>query len=242
MSKNWGWAALVGLGVVVLGLVLKSIPLAVLGGAAGVVALLFGSAQKAQESANPRLRYELSHEVRLEIKPMEDLRRQIEELVRQNDDIPAVKVIGNEALADAEGMIEQAIRLLTNRSKLRKMLYGKAGAARSLADLEQQRSEASDPQVIDSLDQAIRSRQLEIQSYSQVESALASLESKLSEAEAALASLKATLASGAASLRMQHSEPDALAELARRLKSLGTSFEEANASLEQQMPESNRTL
>ncbi len=219
-------------GVALLGVFLSSWPLAIIGGAAFLGTLLFLSAKESQSRPEMRRSYDLSNENRTLIRPLEEIRKQIEAVVEQNRDMATVSVIGQEALTEADSIIEHGLKLLENRSQLKKTLRGRSEAEASLKQLQTNLASATSDTERGALESAIASRTAEIKSYSRVEQLIELIDGKMNEAVAALSELKAHLATGAAGARADAMAPEQLSEMVSRLKSLGKSFDEAESTLE----------
>ncbi len=200
-------------------------------GAAFLVTLAFGAIRSSAHSDMPHPS-ELSGEAATLLHPLTKLRDELAEIVRQNGDLPEVKVIGEQAFQEAQTIVAGAVKMLSVRASLKKTLRGRGEAKVGSERLEQKLAEAQSDEERAALQSAIAARREEADQYGAVEQAIGKIDGKLREAEAALAELKARLATGAAQARTAGAGAEDLSEMVSRLRSLGDSFTEVESMIE----------
>lgn len=215
--------------VAVLGLVFGQPAIAALGAVGWVAFLAFYSMRAA---ATKRHDSEISAEGRMMLRPIKELREDIAGYVRSFSDRPEISVIGGEALREADALIAHAERLVDVRDDLMKALKGRTVAKRELARLRKRAKSSASEKESQSLRSAVEARETEIERYEAVDAAMRSLVSNLHEAETALGEIKARLATGAVGAQAVGLETDDLAGMVSRLRSLSTSFDEAEDMME----------
>jgi len=178
---------------------------------------------------------ELSPESRTLLRPLRELRDAIQQVVDQNQDVAQIKVIGGEALIEADTILKHGLKLVQTRETLKKTLKSKSEATLEVAKLEEKAKNAETDQVRDSLNAAIEARNEEISHYAVAETALKNIDSRLQQAEAALAELKGRLATGAAQARTTELDEDDLTGMVDRLRTLSASFTEAESMIENRL-------
>lgn len=170
---------------------------------------------------------ELGAEGRSLLRPLTESRRRLAELADRNRHLPEVSVISEEAVQEADAIIQHATKLIQNRQGVKALLRTRNEAQLSLGrlsrEMEQTRSDAERA----SLQSAMAATQRQIEQYSELERKSDQILAQLRDAQAALASLEADLTSRAASQRMNIDERGELDEMMQRLRSLNRSLEEA---------------
>lgn len=195
------------------------------------VALLSITQARPQETED-----DLSNDARALLRPLRKLHEELAAIVAQNSDMPAVKVVGGEALAESSAILDHAQKLLDIREQLRRTYKGKSEAEIELKSLEGKLNRAGTEAERIALQRAVEAKRDEIARYADVADAMAGVDGKLAEAQAALSELKARIAVGAAGARTQGLEQDELTDMVGRLKSLSKSFDEAETSLRMHVP------
>ncbi|HRI43873.1 MAG TPA: hypothetical protein PLL78_06300 [Fimbriimonadaceae bacterium] len=175
---------------------------------------------------------EADPEERMLLKPIERLHGDLTQIVQQNLDLPAVKVIGEEAIAEAGAVLDHARKLVSFRSDLLRTLRRRSEAEIEIGKLRERASRAGGEGERRAYETAIEAHETELGHYSSVERAITQIDGKLSEAQAALSELKARLAVGAAGARTEGIDPEELTTMVGRLKSLTRSFDEAESAFE----------
>lgn len=194
----------------------------------GIAAMAVAGARGAAESRDS-LQEEMHPADWARLAPIRKHREAIRNLVETKRNEPAIAVVGAEALAEADRILAQAARMVSLRRDLIRAASGRTEAQHDLADLDREIAEAATEDERNSLRSALEARQREVAHYDQAEAAKDRVETGLRQAEAALAEMKARLTTAAASAG-GHQE-DELRETIGRLKSLGTSLDEAEAWL-----------
>ena len=215
--------------VAALGLVFGQLEIAVLGAVGWVASLAYYSMRAA---AAKRHDSEISAEGRRMLRPIKSLREEIAGYVSSFSDRPEISVIGGEALREADALIAHTERLVDVHDDLMKARKGRAAAERELARLRKRTKSLVSESESQSLRSAVEARETEIERYKTVDAALRRLVSNLQEAEAALSEIKARLASGAVGAQTDSLETDDLAGMVSRLRTLSTSFDEAEEMME----------
>ena len=215
--------------VAALGLVFGQPGIAVLAMVGWVASLAYYSMRAA---AAKRHDSEISAEGRTMLRPIKELREEIAGYVRSFSDRPEISVIGGEALREADTLIAHTERLVDVRDDLTKALKGRAAAKRELARLRKRAKSSVSEAESRSLRSAVEARENEIERYKTVDAAMRRLVSNLQEAEAALSEIKARLATGAVGAQTDGLDTDDLAGMVSRLRTLSTSFDEAEEMME----------
>ena len=215
--------------VALIGLVFGQPAIAALGAVGWVATLAFYSMRA---TAAKRHDSEISAEGRTLLRPIKELRGDIAGYVSSFRDRPEISVIGGEALREADALIAHAERLVDVRDDLMKALKGRAAAERELARLRKRAKSSSSEAESQSLRSAVEARETEIERYKTVDAAMLRLVGNLHEAEAALSEIRARLASGAVGAQTDGLDTDDLAGMVSRLRTLSTSFDEAEEMME----------
>ena len=215
--------------IALLGLVFGVYAVAALGALGWVATLAFLSFRASSERRHDSA---ISAEGRAMLRPIKDLRNDIAGYVSSFSDRPRISVIGGEALREADTMIAHAERLVDVHDDLIKSLSGRSAAEEELARLKERRESSASSEESESLGSAVAAREAEIGRYRSAEDALRHLTENLREAEAALSEIKARLASVAVSAQTDDLGTDDLAGMVSRLRTLSTSFDEAEEMIE----------
>lgn len=222
---------LLGLGLVA-GLAFGQYPLAIASLVGWVGFAAFQSMRQTQARVGPSDANAVSNENRARIAPIRRFHREIAELVAAHQSSPAVKVIGAEAIQESQSILNQAVRMLQIRDSLSKTLHTQSENERERAEMEMRLASAG-PEERDILEAALRARQLESEHFGPAKAGIERIDLALRQSEAALSELKTRLAVSAShSLDVQSADSD-LSETLSRLKSLGTSLEEAEGMLKE---------
>ncbi len=169
----------------------------------------------------------LSLEAQARLRPLLAARKQIGEIAERNAGHPAIKVIGAEALQEADELIANAAGLLKARFELTRS--SQIEDPGQIERLKARRDVATDILERDRLDAAIALAEKTADHHGKVEMALQRIDAQLDEARAGLEQLRAELV---ASLTEDLDSNTALRETLGRLQSLGTSLEEARELLQ----------
>jgi len=169
----------------------------------------------------------LSLEAQARLRPLLAARKQIGEIAERNAGHPAIKVIGAEALQEADELIANAAGLLKARFELTRS--SQVEDPEQVERLKARRDVATDMLERDRLDAAIALAEKAADHREKVETALQRIDAQLDEARAGLEQLRAELV---ASLTEDLDSNTVLRETLGRLQSLGTSLEEARELLQ----------
>lgn len=221
-----------GIAIAVGAVLLKSIPLVLIGATIWVgavaVAVIKSGGSDSQRAPHPS---ELDAETRMALKPILALRDQLAALSSSSGGSADVSVIAKEAVAEANLLIDHAQKLAERRVALRRSLRERAEAELALSKLEQSLAAATTDGERSSIQAAIAARHEEIGHYADAERAVEQINSKLREAEASLSELKAKV-SAATAARSGDLDHEEVGDLITRLKSLSRSFDEAEELLQ----------
>ncbi|MFN3685154.1 MAG: hypothetical protein ACK41F_14660, partial [Fimbriimonadaceae bacterium] len=160
------------------------------------------------------------------------MRDDIERIVRPagGQPSPALKVVGEEALQEADRILRQAAALLGARRELKRIEQGRYDAEREAERLEQRLAGARDAER-QALVSALEARRAQAERYAEVSARIESIAASLDQAELALGEIKARLATAATA--GTPAEEDSLRESLGRVRALGQSLDEATAWMEQ---------
>lgn len=226
-------AALAAIGALILPLPTPvKLPLFMLAALAWVASVAIASMSGRGTSESPHAA-ELSPESRMLLRPLTTARDDLAQIVEHNQDMPTVKVIGGEAIQEADTIIEHATKLLGLRTQLKKTLRGKSEAEVERGKLESKLAAADSDTERAALRAAIEATRQQGSHFDQVERAVSQIDAKMTEAQAALSELKARIAVGAAGARTESMEEEQLNDMVGRLKSLSASFDEAETTLQE---------
>jgi hypothetical protein len=212
-----------GIGLAI-SLVLSLPTLAVL---SGVVLVGSGLAMSARRSRELRAQVgddDISPNDRVYLRPIRRLRDEIEAIVLENERSPAVKVIGREAIQEANQLFDHCVALLKTRSLLRKALMSRGNPDTSIMDLDAKIEEAQSDEERSALELARDARKLEAQHYEKIDQTLARVDTSIQQAQAALSEMKARISVAASGGDGQ--QETEIQDTISRLRSLSTSFDE----------------
>lgn len=218
--------ALVSAALVVAGLATSSIALALLGGVVLVGGGLALTLKQNRATTSTSLLDTVRPEDRVRLRPIQRLRDEIEALVAANRNSAAIAVVGAEAVAEAQRILEHAATTLQIRAQVRRPLAESGEPSAEIAQLERDIAAAQSEPEREALQSALAARQLEAQHYEQIRAAVDRIDVGLKQAEAALAEMKARLAASAAEGRDEAANSE-LRDTLGRLKTLDASLDEA---------------
>ncbi|MCX7800555.1 MAG: hypothetical protein N2109_09460 [Fimbriimonadales bacterium] len=177
------------------------------------------------ESARP--------EDRATLRKLQRMRDDIASIVRPARGQPsaAIRVVGEEALAEADRIVRQVGSLLGAKRELRQLEQGRYEAEREASKLEERLAAASEAER-PALEAALRARRDQAARYAEVSARVESIAASIDQAELALSEIKARLATAATAAAP--GEEDSLRETLGRVRALGRSLDEAKAWMEQQ--------
>lgn len=203
------------------GLLFQNVPVFGVGLVGLVAALFFVGTAQTKQSWDATGEQELTHESRAMLRPVRRLHDELREFVQTHGDSGTVKVLGAEAVREADNILEQSLKLMRLRDRLKHAARGRSEAEvelRRLGDVA-----ADDPTRV--------ARELEMKHYGEIESSIPKIETSIAQAVAALSELKARLAVSAASVGQTEADGE-IAETMSRLRALSASFDEAEELLE----------
>lgn len=225
---------LVSLGLIVAGAavaVLGRVDVGTLLGVLGFVGLAAQSIVGNRRSIETGARDDLTNEDHARLSPLRKLRKEIHAIVEAKRSDPTVAVVGSEAVQEADRIYDQCAQLLKVRRELNRAFGGRAAAERELQTLERDLASAATEVERSALASALEARKLEAAHYAHADNALERIEAGLRQAQAALSEMKARLATVSAG---QLGSSNDLEETLGRLRTLGTSLDEAEAWLRSQ--------
>lgn len=181
--------------------------------------------------ADPR--EEMDAESRSLFAPIRRLTNEIEEVVENHPDSMVMKVVGKEALIEAQRIHDQVAKALAIRDDLKRSLrernMSKAETEKLLAKAEAE----EDPTVKVTLLSAVEARRMELSHYTVVEETIAKIDSSVNQAQAALSEMKARLSTKASGEKALSATDDSeLRDTISRMKSLSISYDEAENLLQ----------
>lgn len=225
------WIALFAVGLAVAAL--ANPPLGILMAVAGIAGAFAASirVRAGQEGADPL--EQARPEDRATLRKLQRMRDDIERIVRPagGQASPALKVVGEEALQEADRILRQAAALVGAKRELKRIEQGRYEAEREACRLEERLATAGEAEK-GALTSALEARRAQADRYAEVSARIESIAASLDQAELALGEIKARLATAATT--GTPAEEESLRETLGRVKALGQSLDEATAWMEQQ--------
>jgi hypothetical protein len=195
----------------------------------GLVVLAFSTLKNKREMQAQDVLDGLSNDSRVKLKPLLKLKDRIEDLVNAREPTLAAKVIGPEALAEANSLVEHVRRLLSIQDSSREWIHRSHEAKNALTALELQVEKAATDSERAMLLSAVAAKKAEIEQYRKMEVLLVNMDAKIKQAEASLSEMQARLVSGA--LLEGGDSKDELDQIVNRMRTLSTSFQQAENDL-----------
>lgn len=192
-------------------------------GVVGALAATIGRTKKAYE-LDPTEGLTLDAQARL--RPLIRAQQQLAEITERNGSHPAIKVVGAEALQEADGIISRASDLLKARSEL--LRAGPSNDEERIEGLKAKIELSTDLLERERLEAALALAEGAQDHRERRQEALSQIDAQLEEAREALEATRAELA---ATLTEQGGTEDDLREHLSQLQSLGDSLEEAKTLL-----------
>jgi hypothetical protein len=175
---------------------------------------------------------EMDAESRSMYSPIRRLVTEIEEIVQRNQGSAIMKVVGGEAVQEAERIRDQVARALAVRDDLKRAMRGKNVARNEIEGLRARAQAATSDIERDTLLSAMEARKLELSHYDTVDEVLQRIDASVRQAQAALSEMKARLSVKASNeLAAEAAEDGDLRETIGRLKQLSISYDEAEELL-----------
>ena len=173
----------------------------------------------------------LAPEERSALRPIRRLHAELDELA-QSAQSESVRVVASEALEDSAKILDQAVKMISLRSEIKRVLGNAYRSETGIEELEQRLGEAPNEEEKEELQRAIEARQREAQHYRQLEDALRKIDTSLKQAEATLSEIKAKLAVSVTFPEEQDEDTRLiLQDSMNRLRTLSVSFDEAEELL-----------
>lgn len=205
--------------------------------AAGVLVALggvaFGAMSQAQSRSGPHPS-ELSAEGRMILRPLRQIHDSLAEIVRNNSDVPEIKVVGEEALLESTGIMLHATELIQRRAQFKKSLRGRSEAQLALNRLQRDLQAATSDAERAALQSAIAATEDQIHEYARLDNAVSTVGARIKEAEATLATMKAQMVASLATAQYDEVERSELDSMVQRLRDLNRSLDEAQTMNEVQ--------
>lgn len=207
--------------------------MAILCGFAAFASVAFLSMRKVGTSHTENAKSELSPDSRVMAKPFRELRSELEQVVGANQENEAIKVIGAEALGEADRINEFVHSLLRKRDDLTLSLR-----SRSEVQVRKQRLEAGLSMTADkaALESAISAVSEELKTYEPIEADIQQIDELIREANQTLSAIKSRLVVASAQREgLADSEAD-MRQTLTDLRSLEVSFNDAEEFLRESNP------
>lgn len=228
MKRLFNPFSIASLAVVVVGLVLGQPAVAVIGAALWIGSVAIQSIKR----DGARHVSELSPTGRHRLSRLTALREQISAILAEHGTNPTIKVIGGEALVEADSLIGRTGTIIASMDELLKIAKDRRESEAELARLQSKLESATSLPEKDSLRLAIDVRQTEIAHYTDAERGVERAKSMLDEAETALVAIKSQLMAAAVGQGQDDLDPDDLRGMVGRLKSLSSSLEEVEQTMD----------
>ncbi len=196
----------------------------------GIVALMVGSSKPVRKFPSGN---QLSQAERNALKPLRKARADLGDVVRAHSSVPEVKVVGTDALAQADLIMLQCLDLIRTQIGAKRVVSGREKSEKELADLELRLTESKTVSEQESLERAADSQRRVLQQVGEFESHVQIIEGRLREATAILLELKVRLVGAALRGSSAGDVTDELTQHLSELKSLSQSLEETQVSLGQ---------
>lgn len=223
-------AAAAALGCVTLGALLVGWPgLALASGVALAVVGFVWAARQTRRQRETMAYDDLSGEERTLSRPLVRLLHEIEEAVERSRQTPLLRSVGPEALAEAQRIVDFAVRLLERRGHLRRAALSAAGASHEIRQLTDSLEAESSEEVRNSIRITLEAKRLEREHADRAHEAVGIIDRHLRQAEAALSELRTRITVVAARTDMESDEP--LREALRNARSLTDALDETEALL-----------
>lgn len=197
-----------------------------------MLAALFAASLAAQRRAGEADPLDSARpEDRAALRKLKRMRDDIAAIVQPERGQPsaAIRVVGREALDEADRIVKQVAALLGAKRELRQLEQGRYEADREARRLEERLASASEAEK-PALEAALHARREQAARYAEVSARVESIAASVAQAELALGEIKARLATAATVAAP--GEEDSLRESLGRVRALGHSLDEAMAWME----------
>jgi len=169
---------------------------------------------------------------RLQARRLQTAYDQLKQMIELHSGRTAVRVVGHEALIEADNVLDHALRLIQARSELERTLRARSQASVELRRLQDAESRAESGPVRDAIHSAIAAKTAEIERYNNVVEAMERIDAQLVQAESTLSELKSQIAMAGAEAAEAHDDLSGLNGVVSELRALGSSLQEAQTLLE----------
>lgn len=203
--------------------------------AVGVV--FFATAKKAGQQREADLRDRLTPESRSIFATTRKGAEEIREMVEGAANGSPTKIIGTEAVAEADRLSRQVVEALATRQELRRLRLKGNAVGLERQRLQQQHAVAKSDAERLALERAIETKQEEQAQYEEIDAEIARIDASVRTAEAAIGELRARLALAHSQDRAGGSQADELREAIARTKALSVSIDEAKGFLQDPLNE-----
>ena len=220
----------IGAIVAIIGLLINSVPLVILGVLVAIAVLAVQSLSKARIAHQDDQYDQLSAESRILVRPLKKIFQEMEQAAEGKSESIS-PYIAQEALSESGQLLKQSIAALLLRDRLVRESRGQYDASKSLDDLQSRLTTATSDDEKASLQSALDARKQELGHYDQLKQGISKIENSVKQAEAAMAEMRARLVSSASQgVAAQGSDP--LREAVGRMQALSASLTEAQQMLE----------
>jgi hypothetical protein len=186
------------------------------------------SARNRQEAAFDSL----PPSARLRMKKLHSTYDQLKQMIELHSDRTAVRVVGQEALREAENVLGHALRLAQARAELERTLRARSQATLELQRLQDAETQASEGPARNAIQDAIVAKSAEIKRYDTITEGIERIDAQLVKAESTLSELKSQVALAGANAARTGEDSSGLDQVVSELQALGSSLQEAENFLE----------
>lgn len=198
-----------------------------------ILAAAYVAMKAAVKPVSQDLRDDMDPESRSLFIPIRRLTDEIEEVVAKHSDSAIMKVVGAEAVQEAQRIRDQVGKALAARSELKRTIREKNMATLEANELRAKAESAETTEAKVTILSALEAKQMELDHYKTVDDVIVKIDAGTSQAKSALSEMKARLAVKAASEKTSAATEDAdLRDTIGRLKALSVSYDEAEQLLQ----------
>lgn len=177
---------------------------------------------------------EFTHQGQALLRPFRAVKADIEKLIALGKKNAVVSTIGKEALEVIDPLIKHAEKLVESHEFLTQMLKIR-GSANSELERQKKQLATAEGHMKESLEKSIELREAEIKKYDDIQFAADALARELKSAEIELLEIRARLAKPTAGSLTDDLDTEDLRGMVNRLKTLNTSFDEAEQMMEERI-------
>lgn len=165
--------------------------------------------------------------VRVRTKQLHATYNQLKQMIELHSGHTAVRVVGQEALREAENVLSHALRLAQARAELERTLRSRSQATLELKRLQDAETQANDGPARDAIRDAIVAKSAEIERYDTIPRAIERIDAQLVKAESTLSELRSQVALAGANAARTSDDSSGLDQVVSELQALGSSLQEA---------------